>query len=174
MRTASNPLALANAVRSAIASAGNGQPVTNVSRYSDYLADFTLSYDRFNAVLLLLFGALGMALCASGIYSVVWYSVSHRTHEIGIRMALGAQRGQVRRMVIRDMMTPVLIGFGLGLVGIVGLTRLAANQLFGVRPPDPITVALVSSFLGAVALFACYIPAHRAMKVDPMVALRYE
>ncbi|MGO8816354.1 MAG: ADOP family duplicated permease [Terriglobia bacterium] len=174
VRTASNPLALANAVRSAIASAGNGQPVTNVSRYSDYLADVTLSYDRFNAVLLLLFGALGMALCASGIYSVVWYSVSHRTHEIGIRMALGAQRGQVRRMVIRDMMTPVLIGCGLGLVGIVGLTRLAANQLFGVRPPDPITVALVSSFLGAVALFACYIPARRAMKVDPMVALRYE
>ncbi len=172
--TSSNPLLLANAVRSAIASEGNGQPVTNVGRYSDYLADFMLSHERFSAVLFLMFGTLGLALCASGIYSVVSYAVSRRTHEIGIRMALGAQKGQVLQMVIRDTMILVLIGFSLGLVGAAGVTRLIANQLFGVRPLDPLTLVLVAWILGTVALLACFIPARRATKIDPMVALRYE
>jgi putative ABC transport system permease protein len=148
--------------------------VTNVGRYSDYLADFTMSHERLSAVLFLMFGTLGLALCAGGIYSVVWYAVSRRTHEIGIRMALGAQKGHVRRMVIRDMMKPVLIGFGLGLLGAAGVTRFIANQLFGVRPLDPLTLVLAAWILGTVALLACYIPARRATRVDPMVALRYE
>jgi putative ABC transport system permease protein len=91
-RTASNPLLLVNAVRSAAASQGNGQPVSDIWRYSDYLAAVTLSHDRFSAVLSLLFGTLGVALCASGVYSVVSFALSRRTHEIGIRMALGGQR----------------------------------------------------------------------------------
>jgi putative ABC transport system permease protein len=91
-RTASNPLLLVNAVRSAVASQGNSQPVSDVWRYSDYLAAVTLSHDRFSAVLSLLFGTLGVALCASGVYSVVSFALSRRTHEIGIRMALGGQR----------------------------------------------------------------------------------
>ncbi|MGO8790798.1 MAG: ADOP family duplicated permease [Terriglobia bacterium] len=174
LRTASNPLLLANAVRSEIASEGSGQPVTNLSRYSDYIAEVMFSHDRFSAVLFLVFGSLGLALCASGIYSVVSFALSRRTHEIGIRMALGAQKGQVLRMVVRDTMTPVLIGFGLGLLGAAGVGRFIAHQLFGVCPTDPLTLALVSLILGAVALLACYIPARRATKADPMVALRYE
>jgi putative ABC transport system permease protein len=172
LRTASNPLPLANAVRSAIASEGNGQPVTDVWRYSDYLANSMLSHDRFSAVMFLLFGTLGLALCASGIYGVVSYALSRRTHEIGIRMALGAQREQILRMAIRDAMTPVLIGFALGLAGAAIVTRLIASQLHAVRPFDPATVTTVALILGAVALLACYIPARRATKVDPMVALR--
>jgi predicted permease len=174
LRSDSNPLLLVNAVRSAIAFQGNGQPVTDVWRYSDYLETVTLSHDRFSAVLFLVFGTLGLTLCASGIYSVVFFALSRRTHEIGIRMALGAQKGQVLRMVIRDTMTPVFVGFGLGLLGAAGVSRFIADQLFGVHPADPVTLALVSLILGAVALLACYIPARRATKVDPMVALRYE
>ena len=174
LRTSSNPLPLVNTVRSAIATEGNGQPVTNVGRFSDYLESFTLSHDRFSAVLFLVFGSLGLALCASGIYGVVSFALSRRTHEIGIRMALGAQRGQVVRLAIRDTMTPVLFGLGSGLAGAAAVARLIANQLFGIRPFDPLTLALVSSILGAVALLASYIPARRATKVDPTVALRYE
>lgn len=174
VRTASNPLLLVNAVRSAIASEGNGQPVTNVGRFSDYLESFTLSHDRFSAVLFLVFGSLGLALCASGIYGVVSFALSRRTHEIGVRMALGAQRGQVLGMVIRETMAPVLLGFGLGLAGAAGVARLIANQLVGIRPFDPLTLVLISLILASAAGLACWVPARRATKVDPMVALRYE
>ncbi len=174
LRTPSNPLPLVNTVRSAIASEGNGQPVTNVGRFSDYLEAFTLSHDRFSAVMLLVFGSLGLALCASGIYGIVSFALSRRTHEIGIRMALGAQRGQVLEMVMRETMAPVLLGFGVGLVGAAAVGRLIANQLVGNRPFDPLTLVLISSILAAAAALACYVPARRATKVDPMVALRYE
>ena len=174
LRAASDPLLLVNAVRSAIASEANGQPVTDVWRYSDYLATFALSHDRFSAVLFLLFGVLSLALCASGIYSVVSYAVSRRTHEIGIRLAIGAQRRQVLWMVIRETMALALIGAGLGLAGAAGVTRLLVSQLFKIRPLDPLTLVTVSLILGAVVLLACYIPARRAAKVDPMVALRHE
>jgi putative ABC transport system permease protein len=174
LETASDPMLLVNSVRSAIASEANGQPVTDVWRYSDYLEAFALSHDRFSAVLFLLFGILGLALCASGIYSVVSYSVSRRIHEIGIRVALGAQKGQLLWMVIRETMVLVLIGVGLGLVGATGMARLLAGQLFQVHPFDPSTLVAVSVILAFVALFASYIPARRATKVDPMVALRCE
>jgi putative ABC transport system permease protein len=174
LRVPSNPLPLANAVRSGIASEENGQPVTNVGRLSDYLASFTWSHDRFSAVMFLVFGSLAVALCASGIYGVVSYALSRRTHEIGVRMALGAQGKQVVRMMIWQAMTPVLAGFAFGLVAAAGVTRIILNQLFGVRPFDSATVTLVSLILVAVAILACYLPARRATKVDPMVALRYE
>jgi predicted permease len=174
LRTASSPMLVVNSVRSAIASEANGQPVTDVWRYSDFLSVFAFSRDRFNAVLFLLFGVLGLALCASGIYSVVSYMVSRRTHEIGIRMALGAQKGQVLWMMIQETMVLVFIGAGLGLAGAAGITRLFASQLFKVRPFDPPTLLLASLLLGVVALIACYVPARRAARVDPMVALRHE
>jgi putative ABC transport system permease protein len=174
LRAASNPLLLSKEVRFAIASEMNGQPVTNVWRLSDYLAAFSFSHDRFSVVLFLLFGLLGLALCASGIYSVVSYVVSRRTHEIGIRMALGARKGQVLWMVIREMMVLVLIGVGVGIAGASGVTWLFADQLFSVSPLDPLTLVVVSLILASVALFACYVPARRATKVDPLIALRYE
>lgn len=174
LSTDSNPMLLENSVRSAIASEANGQPVTGVWRYSDYLAEFALAHDRFSAVLFLLFGALGLVLCASGVYSVVSYAVSRRTHEIGVRMALGAQKGQVLWLILRETMSLVLIGVGIGLIGASAETRVFSTQLFQVHALDPVTLAVVSVLLGFVALFACYIPARRATKVDPMVALRYE
>jgi putative ABC transport system permease protein len=174
LSTAANPMLLVNSIRSAIASEANGQPVTDVWRYSDYLEAFALSHDRFSAVLFLLFGILGLALCASGIYSVVSYSVSRRTQEIGIRMALGAQKGQVLWMVVGETMRWALIGMGVGLVGMGAVTRLFVAQLFQVHPLDPVTLLLVPMILGVVALLACFIPARRATRVDPMVALRYE
>lgn len=135
VRTASNPLLLSNTIRSTIASAGNGQPATEVWRYSDYLEAFAFSHNRFSAVLFLLFGILGLALAASGIYSVVSYVVSRRTHEIGIRMALGAQKHQVLWMVLRETMVLVVIGVGLGFVGAAAVARFIANQLFQ-NPPS--------------------------------------
>lgn len=174
VETAANPLLLVKSVRSAVASAADGQPVTDVSRYSDSLSTSLLSQDRFSAVLFLLFGILALALCASGIYSVVSYAVARRTHEIGIRMALGAQKGQVLMMVVRETMVYVLIGLGVGLLATFAGMHLIAHQLFKIRPFDPLTLLLASVILGAVALLASYIPARRATKVDPMEALRYE
>ncbi|HEV2499752.1 MAG TPA: ABC transporter permease [Terriglobia bacterium] len=174
LSSSSNPMFLVHSVRSAIASEANGQPVTDIWRYSDALEEFSLAHDRFSAVLFLLFGVLGLVLCASGAYSVVSYAVSRRTHEIGIRMALGAQRQHVLWLVVEETMSLALIGIGIGLAGAATVTRLFANQVFQLHPLDPISLLIVSVILGLVALFACYLPARRAMKVDPMVALRYE
>jgi predicted permease len=174
VRAASNPLLLSNEVRSVIASEMNGQPVTYVWRLSDYLADFELSHDRFSLVVFLLFGVLGVALSASGIYGVVSYVVSRRTHEIGIRMALGAQKRQVLWMIVTETMALAVIGVVLGLGVAAGVTRLFASQLFRVSSLDPLTLTIASLTLVAVALVGCYIPARRATQVEPLIALRYE
>jgi putative ABC transport system permease protein len=133
-----------------------------------------LAQPRFNMVLLGVFAAVAMALAAVGIYGVIAYSVAQRTREIGIRMALGAQRADMLRMVLRQSLSVVLIGLMLGLVAAFAATRLLASLLYGVGANDLFTYASVVLLLGATALLASYIPARRAMKVDPMVALRYE
>ena len=133
--------------------------------------------ERLFAKLLSLFGLLAQVLAAIGLYGVLAWSVSRRTHEIGIRMALGASRGDVLRMVLRQGMTLALVGVGVGLAGAYALSRYVGSVgglLYGVEPADPLTYALTALFLTLVALASCYVPARRATKVDPMVALRYE
>jgi predicted permease len=128
----------------------------------------------FDTTLLLVFAGLSLALAAVGLFGVLSYIVAQRTHEIAIRVALGAQRGDVLRMVVWQGMVPALTGMGLGIAGALGLSRVLSSLLYGVRPDDPLTFVLVLLLLGGVALVATYIPARRATKVDPTVALRYE
>ena len=125
-------------------------------------------------VLLGVFAALALVLSSIGVYSVISYLVGQRTHEIGIRMALGAQPSHVLLMVLVEGTKTALIGVGVGLVAALGLTRLMSSVLYGISATDPLTFAAVAIILTGVALAACYIPALRAMRVDPIIALRYE
>jgi ABC-type antimicrobial peptide transport system permease subunit len=134
----------------------------------------SLAQRRFSMILLGIFSALALIMSCIGIYGVISHLASQRTHEIGIRMALGAERRDVLRMVLGEGAKMTLLGVAIGLVSAFGLTRLLAAMLFGVSAHDPLTFAGVAGLLTLVALAACYIPARRAMKVDPMVALRYE
>jgi putative ABC transport system permease protein len=143
-------------------------------RPMDYYLSAQLALPRFNMLLLAVFAGVALILAAIGIYGVIAYSVAQRTREIGIRMALGAQRGQMLAMVLRQSLTLVVIGLALGLLVALAATRLMATMLYGVGANDATTYAIVIFLLGAAALLASYIPARRAMKVDPMVALRYE
>ena len=134
----------------------------------------SIASQRFSLILLGAFAGLALLLAGIGIYGVLSYLVAQRTHEIGVRMALGAQRLDVLRMVLQNGARMTLAGTAIGIVAALGLTQLMASMLFGVRPTDPVTFGLVAVVLCGIALFACYLPARRAAKVDPMAALRYE
>jgi len=173
LRTTGDPLLLSTAIRSEMRQLDVGLPVRNL-RSMEQLVDQSIAPQRFNLSLLSLFAALGLLLASVGIYGVMAYSVSQRTHEIGLRMALGAQARDVLKLVVKQGMALVLVGVAIGLIASFAMTRLMKNLLFGVSATDPATLAGVALLLTGVALLACYIPARRATKVDPLVALRYE
>ncbi|HKZ03657.1 MAG TPA: FtsX-like permease family protein, partial [Pyrinomonadaceae bacterium] len=134
----------------------------------------TLADRRFSMILLDAFAVVALLLASLGLYGVISYLVGQRTHELGIRIALGAQRTNVLRLVLGQGMKMALGGVALGLVAALGLTRLMAKMLYGVSTTDPVTFAVISLLLITVALLACFIPARRATRVDPLIALRYE
>jgi putative ABC transport system permease protein len=173
VRSAGDPAQLSSAVRDAVASVDKGEAIATPQTMEEIVAISTAG-DRFNALLLGLFAVVALVLAAAGIYGVVSYSVSQRTREIGLRMALGAQPRDVLRLVVGHGMRLALAGVGIGVAGSFLLARLLASQLFDVTSNDPATFAAVSALLAGVALAACWIPARRAMHVDPMIALRYE
>ncbi len=173
VQTTMPPETIVGAIREQVRLLDPDQPITNVRTMDDLLSR-ALSSAKFSLWLLGLFAVLGLLLAAIGIYGVMVTAVMQRTHEIGLRMALGAQTRDVMWLVIRQGMAPVLIGVVAGLGAAIGLTRLMSTLLFEVSATDPLTLALITVLLTVVALIACYIPARRATKVDPLVALRYE
>jgi putative ABC transport system permease protein len=173
IRTASDPTAVAAAATDVIQRADASLPVTHVMTMNALLSD-SLSPRRFSAVLIAVFAILALALAAVGIYGVMSYTVSQRTQEIGIRMALGAQPGKVQGMILGHSVKLTLIGVGLGLAGAFALVRFLTSLLFGVGAYDAVTFIGVPVLLAAVAIAASYLPARRAVRVDPIVALRYE
>ena len=173
VRSRENPATLAAAVKQGIWRVDARIPVTKLRTMKEVMGA-SYQEQRFNMLLLGIFAAVALALAAVGIYGVMSYAVAQRTHEIGIRMALGAQSHDVLKMVVRQGMTLALTGVGIGLLAALPLTRLMKTLLFGVNATDPATYVVIALLLIAVALLACFLPARRATKVDPMVALRYE
>jgi putative ABC transport system permease protein len=173
VRTSSDPMSLVSAARSAIHSIDPDEPMASVATMEDVVsASFARS--RFTMIVLGMFAALALLLAAVGIYGVVAYSVAQRTSEIGIRVAMGAQRRDVLRLILIQGGRLILIGVALGLASALAITRAMSSLLFGVSAADPLTFAGVAGLLMGVAFFACYVPARRAMRVDPLIALRYE
>ncbi len=173
LRATSEPLALVGAVRREVAAIDPDQPISNLTTMSQLLAA-SVARPRFNFLAFSIFAAIALALAAVGIYGVIAYSVSQRTHEIGIRLALGAQPADALRLIIRQGMGLALAGVGIGLVGALIATRFMKTLLFDVSATDPLTFTVTALLLTFVALLACWIPARRATKVDPMTALRFE
>jgi len=173
VKTKGDPTSLAPAIRNEVLQIDKDQPISNISTMEQIVAA-TVAPQKFATWLLAVFAATAMLLAAIGIYGVMAYSVTQRTHEIGIRMALGAGRRDVLRMVVSQGMKLALVGVALGLVGAFALTRLMSSLLYGVSATDPLTYGGVSLLLASVALLACLIPARKATRVDPMIALRYE
>jgi putative ABC transport system permease protein len=165
--------AVTGAIRQAVAAIDKNQPIMTIFSMDDLLAD-SISIQRFSVALLGGFSVLAMILAMMGIYGVVSYTVGQRTPEIGIRVALGAQRRDVVRLILAQGLKPVLIGSGIGLIAAIALSRVLSSLLYGVTATDPATFAIVFLFLTFAALLACYLPARRATKVDPMTALRIE
>jgi len=173
VRAVSDPASIAGSVRAAIGEVTHDAPVTRVTTMTQVVADST-AQRRFNMILMTIFAGVALVMASIGLYGVISYSVGQRTHEIGIRMALGAPRSAVLGLVLRNGMSLAVVGVVLGTGAALGLTRLMASLLYGVSPTDPVTFTVIALILLGVALVACFIPAHRATRVDPMVALRYE
>ena len=172
-RTTLSTSSAANTIRQDVRSIDKDLPVTDIESMIDALSA-SVAQPRFGMFLLSLFGALALILAAAGIFGVISYSVSSRTREVGIRVALGAARGKILQLILSELAKLVLLGLALGIGGALALGRFLRSLLFEVRPTDPLTFAAVAILLALVTLAAAYVPARRAMRVDPMVALRHE
>jgi len=173
VRTSSDPLSLVSAVRGQVVDVDKDQPIYNL-KLMDELISGSMSQQRFAMLLLAVFAGVAMVLAAVGIYGVTSYSVTQRSHEIGIRMALGARRRDVLNLVVTQGLKLVIAGVAIGLGGAFALTRVMSSLLFGVSATDPLTYAMVVTLLSTVALLACWLPARRATYIDSIVALRSE
>jgi putative ABC transport system permease protein len=173
VKSALSPSSVAAAIRQEVQKIDKDLPVTEVAMMPDII-ETSVAQPRFRTFLLGLFAAMALVLAATGIFGVISYSVSCRTNEIGIRVALGASRGSILRMVLRETLVLTFAGMALGIPCALAASRLLGHMLFGVSVNDPATLASVTFALAAVATLAGYVPARRAMSVDPMVALRYE
>ncbi|MCP5119353.1 MAG: FtsX-like permease family protein [bacterium] len=173
LRTTGDPTALSGSIRQAVLAIDPGRPVHNLRSMEEMLAG-SLVPQRFAVTLLAIFAGLALAMAALGLYGVISYSVTQRTREIGIRAALGARNRQVLAMVVLSGMRFAAAGIAAGLAGALALSRLLESQLFETSAFDPLTFGAVAAVLTLVTLLACYLPARRATKVDPVVALRYE
>jgi len=173
VKTSGDPHALIAAVRREVAQMDPEIPAYSIKTMEEYIAA-TVATPRFNTTLLAIFAAVALVLTVVGLYGVMSYSVAQRTNEIGIRMALGAQTKDVLRLIVSQGLTLLVIGLGVGLLGAFAATRLLASLLFGVKTKDPVTFAVVALVLTVIALVACYIPARRAARVDPLEALRHD
>jgi putative ABC transport system permease protein len=173
VRTQGDPMSLTSAARDAIRALDRGLPISNIGSMEDVMST-ARSRPRFLTLLLSLFSGLSLILAALGIYGVISYAVAQRTNEIGIRMALGARGGDVIRLIGTSGVRLALAGTLVGAAGAFALTRFLSGMLFGVSSLDPLTFLAMAATLIAVTLLACYIPARRASRVDPLVALRYE
>ena len=173
VRTKSNPMALAKVIQNEVAQIDKDQPVANIKTMENVFSE-SVAPRRFSMLLITLFAAIALVLSSVGIYSVISYSVAQRRHELGIRMALGANARDVLTLVIGQGFKLIVIGTAIGLAGAFILTRLLQSMLFNVSTTDPVVFLGISLTLISVALLASYIPARRAAKVDPMIALRHE
>jgi len=174
VRTTRNPLSLARSVRGEIRSMDRSLPVFGVASMSQRIEDSPATFTRrYLAILIGIFAGVAVLLAAIGLYGVISYSVAQRTQELGVRIALGAQRRDIFKLVLGQGLLVTIIGIGIGLAGSFALTRFLSSLLFEVSPNDPANIAGVSALMILVALAACYIPTRRAANVDPLVALRY-
>ena len=174
VRTSQDPLTLMNAVRREVSAADSGVPLVNPGRLEDFADQGFYAGPRFGLLLMTVFGCVGLILVTVGVYSVLAYSTTQKTHEIGLRMALGAKGTDVLGMVVRGGLRVVAVGIAIGMAISLVLGRLIGAQLAGVTAFDPPTLAAAAALLAVTATIACWIPARRAARVDPMVALRHE
>lgn len=173
LRTQSNPGAVGPELKYAVAQLDPNLPVYDVSTMDERLSK-SMSTRTFDVLMLGIFAAVALIVAGVGVYGVVSYAVSQRVHEFGIRVALGAGPADLVRLVLGQGMRLATLGVAVGIIGALGVTRLLKSLLYDIKPTDPLTLVIVAVVLAAVALLACYIPARRAMRVDPMVALRHE
>jgi len=173
VKTTTEPHSLVSAVTKEVAAVDKDLPLFNVKTMDEYLSA-SVATPRFNTTLISIFALVALILTIVGLYGVMSYSVAQRTNEIGIRLALGAQTRDVILLIVKQGLRLILVGLAFGLLGAFALTRVIANLLFGVTAKDPVTFVAVAFVLGVVGLVACYIPALRATRVDPMEALRCE